>query len=204
MIKEIGITVRVVKPFLQRVFSNFIDVICKKGYTDVTNLLNNEKVDKKIVEVAEFLTGFEEEVTTPFLTDLQAAFSEENIRSILKEIRQEITLDLESVLQNELIKLCDKYRISDERNRIIDTIIETFFELTVVGNPELANRLFYYRLYEQDNKILGMLQTLDLRTEMILRNQLSDGEHNSTDESSSEYHRGPIVGSDDDLFEWRL
>ncbi|MDY2629108.1 MAG: hypothetical protein SOW08_12485 [Lachnospiraceae bacterium] len=205
MIINTAITTQVATKVLQTLCSDFMEAIKGKAYKFGESSAQNAQIDQKITELAEFFTGFEADTTTLFLSDLQAAFSKENIIKILKEIREEESFDLEAALYNKLTELCQVYKIIDDGDRIIASIIELYFQLTSVGDPDLANRLFFHRLYKQGNAMMGMLVRLDARTEQILANQHSyEMQTNNSSSFFSDSESGTIVGSDDDMFTWEL
>ena len=198
------IKTQVVTNVLKILCSDFIEAIGGKSYNFGEKSLENIQKDKRIAELAEFLTRFDEDTTTPFLSDLQAAFSKENIRSILREVRQDGRFDLESVLQDKLIKLCSDYGISDEGDYIIQNLVEMYFELAADCDSSLANKLFYHRLYKQGSEMMGMLVNITAQQQQLLSNQSSYEMQNPIDDSGIAYQDGGIVGSDEDLFEWKL
>ena len=69
--------------------SDFLEVVRGKAYEYVENKINNDKIDNKIVELVEFFSKFESDQSTLFLTGVQAAFSKDNIKKILEELRTE-------------------------------------------------------------------------------------------------------------------
>ncbi|WP_368207146.1 hypothetical protein, partial [Blautia wexlerae] len=95
---------------------------------------------------------------TLFLSDLQAAFSKDNLRAILKEIRKDDAFDMEEALRQKLNDLCEAYYV-DNADKIIDSLVQMFFELTAMNNPELEGRLFFNRLSRKQEELKTLLTT---------------------------------------------
>lgn len=75
------------------------------------------------------------------MSDLQAAFSKDNLQKILKEIRKDDAFNMEEALRQKLGDLCETYYV-ENADKIIDSLVQMFFELTATNNPELEGRLF--------------------------------------------------------------
>lgn len=192
--------------------SDFLEVVRGKAYEYVENKINNDKIDNKIVELVEFFSKFESDQSTLFLTGVQAAFSKDNIKKILEELRTESEWDLEAALREKLLQLCREYGIVDDNgDHMIDHIVEMYFGLTVEYNPSMAQKLFYNRLNKQGNIINNTLEVMNSRIEImgsqiqqIWSNNISYEMHHASDETCENYVKGTVVGSDEDLFVWEL
>lgn len=166
--------------------------------------MKNRNVDSKINEAASCLTGLKCRDNTLFLSDLQAAFSKDNLRAILKEIRKDDAFDMEEALRQKLNDLCEAYYV-DNADKIIDSLVQMFFELTAMNNPELEGRLFFNRLSRKQEELKTLLTTglSEIKNELSSISGVSYGLRKS-DYEHVHIENGTVIGDDKDLFTWNL
>lgn len=205
MIEISIVTSEVVKGIFQNICVNYSESIIGK----VIDYSKNQKISSKIEEMAEFFSNYENTNGVLFLSDLQAAFSKENIREILKRVYKNDSFDMEMELRNNLVELCERYNVLEDGQRFIENIIQLFIQATYECNPELAKKLFCNRIVNQNDQILQ-------RTDLILNNlSRIENEILSSNSWSLEIKKvcsqdyvhienGSIVGDDEDLFSWNL
>ena len=152
MTMDVSLVIGGLKGILENLCDNYSDSIIGKAASTSRDYLKNRNVDSKINEVASCLTGLKCKDNTLFLNDLQAAFSKDNLQKILKEIRKDDAFDMEEALRQKLNDLCEAYYV-DNADKIIDSLVQMFFELTAMNNPELEGRLFFNRLSRKQEEL---------------------------------------------------
>ena len=158
MTMDVSLVIGGLKGILENLCDNYSDSIIGKAASTSRDYLKNRNVDSKINEVASCLTGLKCKDNTLFLNDLQAAFSKDNLQKILKEIRKDDAFDMEEALRQKLNDLCVAYYV-DNADKIIDSLVQMFFELTAMNNPELEGRLFFNRLSRKQEELKTLLTT---------------------------------------------
>lgn len=201
---DVSLVIGGLKGILEKLCDNYSDSIIGQAASASRDYSKNKNVDSKINEAASCLTGLKCRDNTLFLNDLQAAFSIDNLREILKEIRKDNAFDMEEALRQKLNDLCETYYV-ENANRIIDSLVQMFFELTVMNNPELEGRLFFNRISRNQEEIKTLLAT----GLSEIKNELSFISGVSYELIKPDYERvhtenGTVVGDDEDLFAWNL
>ena len=74
---------------------------------------------------------------------------------------------MEEALRQKLGDLCETYYV-ENADKIIDSLVQMFFELTATNNPELEGRLFFNRLSrnQQEIKTLLVTELLEIKNEL--------------------------------------
>lgn len=152
MTMDVSLVIGGLKGILENLCDNYSDSIIGQAASTSRDYLKNRNVDSKIKEVASCLTGLKCRDDTLFLSDLQAAFSKDNLQKILKEIRKDDAFDMEEALRQKLGDLCETYYV-ENADKIIDSLVQMFFELTATNNPELEGRLFFNRISRNQQEI---------------------------------------------------
>lgn len=204
MTMDVSLVMGGLKRILENLCDNYSDSIIGQAASTSRDYLKNRNVDSKINEAASCLTGLKCRDNTLFLNDLQAAFSKDNLRAILKEIRKDDAFDMEEALRQKLNDLCEAYYV-DNADKIIDSLVQMFFELTAMNNPELEGRLFFNRLSRKQEELKTLLTT----GLSEIKNELSSISGVSYGLKKSDYERvhienGTVIGDDKDLFAWNL
>ena len=183
---------------IQNICANWAEVLLGHKY-------QCEKINNKIQELIDFISKYEPNQNRIFLDDLQATFSIDNIKKILKDVNATDNIDMESVLKEELEELCQTYNTLEEGKRFRELIIELFFKVTVECNPELANRLFYCRLSNQHGMIYDKLVAIECQNNKILANQDSYLKDSNPKQLTKNNNQILIISKhDEDLFNWEL
>ena len=83
---------------------------------------------------------------------------------------------MEEALRQKLGDLCETYYV-ENADKIIDSLVQMFFELTATNNPELEGRLFFNRLSrnQQEIKTLLVTELLEIKNELSFISQVSYG-----------------------------
>lgn len=204
MTMEVSLVIGGLKGILENLCDNYSDSIIGQAASTSRDYLKNRNVDSKINEAASCLTGLKCRDNTLFLSDLQAAFSKDNLRAILKEIRKDDAFDMEEALRQKLNDLCEAYYV-DNADKIIDSLVQMFFELTAMNNPELEGRLFFNRLSRKQEKLKTLLTTglSEIKNELSSISGVSYGLRKS-DYEHVHIENGTVIGDDKDLFTWNL
>ena len=108
--------------------------------------------------------------------DLTGFVAKDNLQKILKEIRKDDAFDMEEALRQKLGDLCETYYV-ENADKIIDSLVQMFFELTATNNPELEGRLFFNRLShnQQEIKTLLVTELLEIKNELSFISEVSYG-----------------------------
>ena len=201
---DVSLVIGGLKGILENLCDNYSDSIIGKAASTSRDYLKNRNVDSKINEVASCLTGLKCKDNTLFLNDLQAAFSKDNLQKILKEIRKDDAFDMEEALRQKLNDLCEAYYV-DNADKIIDSLVQMFFELTAMNNPELEGRLFFNRLSRKQEELKTLLTTglSEIKNELSSISGVSYGLRKS-DYERVHIENGTVIGDDKDLFTWNL
>jgi hypothetical protein len=201
---EVSLVIGGLKGILENLCDNYSDSIIGQAASTSRDYLKNRNVDSKINEAASCLTGLKCRDNTLFLSDLQAAFSKDNLRAILKEIRKDDAFDMEEALRQKLNDLCEAYYV-DNADKIIDSLVQMFFELTAMNNPELEGRLFFNRLSRKQEELKTLLTTglSEIKNELSSISGVSYGLRKS-DYEHVHIENGTVIGDDKDLFTWNL
>ena len=204
MTMDVSLVIGGLKGILENLCDNYSDSIIGKAASTSRDYLKNRNVDSKINEVASCLTGLKCKDNTLFLNDLQAAFSKDNLQKILKEIRKDDAFDMEEALRQKLNDLCEAYYV-DNADKIIDSLVQMFFELTAMNNPELEGRLFFNRLSRKQEELKTLLTTglSEIKNELSSISGVSYGLRKS-DYERVHIENGTVIGDDKDLFTWNL
>ena len=204
MTMEVSLVIGGLKGILENLCDNYSDSIIGQAASTSRDYLKNRNVDSKINEAASCLTGLKCRDNTLFLSDLQAAFSKDNLRAILKEIRKDDAFDMEEALRQKLNDLCEAYYV-DNADKIIDSLVQMFFELTAMNNPELEGRLFFNRLSRKQEELKTLLTTglSEIKNELSSISGVSYGLRKS-DYEHVHIENGTVIGDDKDLFTWNL
>ena len=204
MTMDVSLVIGGLKGILENLCDNYSDSIIGKAASTSRDYLKNRNVDSKINEVASCLTGLKCKDNTLFLNDLQAAFSKDNLQKILKEIRKDDAFDMEEALRQKLNDLCVAYYV-DNADKIIDSLVQMFFELTAMNNPELEGRLFFNRLSRKQEELKTLLTTglSEIKNELSSISGVSYGLRKS-DYEHVHIENGTVIGDDKDLFTWNL
>lgn len=204
MTMEVSLVIGGLKGILENLCDNYSDSIIGQAASTSRDYLKNRNVDSKINEAASCLTGLKCRDNTLFLSDLQAAFSKDNLRAILKEIRKDDAFDMEEALRQKLNDLCEAYYV-DNADKIIDSLVQMFFELTAMNNPELEGRLFFNRLSRKQEELKTLLTTglSEIKNELSSISGVSYGLRKS-DYERVHIENGTVIGDDKDLFTWNL
>ena len=204
MTMDVSLVIGGLKGILENLCDNYSDSIIGKAASTSRDYLKNRNVDSKINEVASCLTGLKCKDNTLFLNDLQAAFSKDNLQKILKEIRKDDAFDMEEALRQKLNDLCVAYYV-DNADKIIDSLVQMFFELTAMNNPELEGRLFFNRLSRKQEELKTLLTTglSEIKNELSSISGVSYGLRKS-DYERVHIENGTVIGDDKDLFTWNL
>ena len=204
MTMDVSLVIGGLKGILENLCDNYSDSIIGQAASTSRDYLKNRNVDSKIKEVASCLTGLKCRDNTLFLSDLQAAFSKDNLRAILKEIRKDDAFDMEEALRQKLNDLCEAYYV-DNADKIIDSLVQMFFELTAMNNPELEGRLFFNRLSRKQEELKTLLTTglSEIKNELSSISGVSYGLRKS-DYEHVHIENGTVIGDDKDLFTWNL
>lgn len=204
MTMDVSLVIGGLKGILENLCDNYSDSIIGKAASTSRDYLKNRNVDSKINEVASCLTGLKCKDNTLFLNDLQAAFSKDNLQKILKEIRKDDAFDMEEALRQKLNDLCEAYYV-DNADKIIDSLVQMFFELTAMNNPELEGRLFFNRLSRKQEELKTLLTTglSEIKNELSSISEVSYGLRKS-DYERVHIENGTVIGDDKDLFTWNL
>lgn len=204
MTMDVSLVIGGLKGILENLCDNYSDSIIGQVASTSRDYLKNRNVDSKIKEVASCLTGLKCRDDTLFLSDLQAAFSKDNLQKILKEIRKDDAFNMEEALRQKLGDLCETYYV-ENADKIIDSLVQMFFELTATNNPELEGRLFFNRLSrnQQEIKTLLVTELLEIKNELSFISEVSYGLRKS-DSERVYTENGTVVGDDEDLFAWNL
>ena len=204
MTMDVSLVIGGLKGILENLCDNYSDSIIGQAASTSRDYLKNRNVDSKIKEVASCLTGLKCRDDTLFLSDLQAAFSKDNLQKILKEIRKDDAFDMEEALRQKLGDLCETYYV-ENADKIIDSLVQMFFELTATNNPELEGRLFFNRISrnQQEIKTLLVTELLEIKNELSFISEVSYGLRKS-DSERVYTENGTVVGDDEDLFAWNL
>ena len=204
MTMDVSLVIGGLKGILENLCDNYSDSIIGKAASTSRDYLKNRNVDSKINEVASCLTGLKCKDNTLFLNDLQAAFSKDNLQKILKEIRKDDAFDMEEALRQKLNDLCEAYYV-DNADKIIDSLVQMFFELTAMNNPELEGRLFFNRLSRKQEELKTLLTTglSEIKNELSSISGVSYGLRKS-DYECVHIENGTVIGDDKDLFTWNL
>ena len=204
MTMDVSLVIGGLKGILENLCDNYSDSIIGQAASTSRDYLKNRNVDSKIKEVASCLTGLKCRDDTLFLSDLQAAFSKDNLRAILKEIRKDDAFDMEEALRQKLNDLCEAYYV-DNADKIIDSLVQMFFELTAMNNPELEGRLFFNRLSRKQEELKTLLTTglSEIKNELSSISGVSYGLRKS-DYEHVHIENGTVIGDDKDLFTWNL
>ena len=203
MTMDVSLVIGGLKGILENL-CDYSDSIIGQVASTSRDYLKNRNVDSKIKEVASCLTGLKCRDDTLFLSDLQAAFSKDNLQKILKEIRKDDAFNMEEALRQKLGDLCETYYV-ENADKIIDSLVQMFFELTATNNPELEGRLFFNRLSrnQQEIKTLLVTELLEIKNELSFISEVSYGLRKS-DSERVYTENGTVVGDDEDLFAWNL
>lgn len=204
MTMDVSLVIGGLKGILENLCDNYSDSIIGQAASTSRDYLKNRNVDSKINEAASCLTGLKCRDNTLFLSDLQAAFSKDNLRAILKEIRKDDAFDMEEALRQKLNDLCEAYYV-DNADKIIDSLVQMFFELTAMNNPELEGRLFFNRLSRKQEELKTLLTTglSEIKNELSSISGVSYGLRKS-DYEHVHIENGTVIGDDKDLFTWNL
>lgn len=204
MTMDVSLVMGGLKRILENLCDNYSDSIIGQAASTSRDYLKNRNVDSKINEAASCLTGLKCRDNTLFLNDLQAAFSKDNLRAILKEIRKDDAFDMEEALRQKLNDLCEAYYV-DNADKIIDSLVQMFFELTAMNNPELEGRLFFNRLSRKQEELKTLLTTglSEIKNELSSISGVSYGLRKS-DYERVHIENGTVIGDDKDLFAWNL
>ena len=204
MTMDVSLVIGGLKAILENLCDNYSDSIIGQVTSTSRDYLKNRNVDSKINEVASCLTGLKCKDNTLFLNDLQAAFSKDNLQKILKEIRKDDAFDMEEALRQKLNDLCEAYYV-DNADKIIDSLVQMFFELTAMNNPELEGRLFFNRLSRKQEELKTLLTTglSEIKNELSSISGVSYGLRKS-DYERVHIENGTVIGDDKDLFAWNL
>lgn len=204
MTMDVSLVIGGLKGILENLCDNYSDSIIGQAASTSRDYLKNRNVDSKINEAASCLTGLKCRDNTLFLSDLQAAFSKDNLRAILKEIRKDDAFDMEEALRQKLNDLCEAYYV-DNADKIIDSLVQMFFELTAMNNPELEGRLFFNRLSRKQEELKTLLTTglSEIKNELSSISGVSYGLRKS-DYQHVHIENGTVIGDDKDLFTWNL
>lgn len=204
MTMDVSLVIGGLKGILENLCDNYSDSIIGQAASTSRDYLKNRNVDSKIKEVASCLTGLKCRDDTLFLSDLQAAFSKDNLRAILKEIRKDDAFDMEEALRQKLNDLCEAYYV-DNADKIIDSLVQMFFELTAMNNPELEGRLFFNRLSRKQEELKTLLTTglSEIKNELSSISGVSYGLRKS-DYEHVHIENGTVIGDDKDLFTGNL
>ena len=204
MTMDVSLVIGGLKGILENLCDNYSDSIIGQAASTSRDYLKNRNVDSKINEAASCLTGLKCRDNTLFLNDLQAAFSKDNLRAILKEIRKDDAFDMEEALRQKLNDLCEAYYV-DNADKIIDSLVQMFFELTAMNNPELEGRLFFNRLSRKQEELKTLLTTglSEIKNELSSISGVSYGLRKS-DYERVHIENGTVIGDDKDLFAWNL
>lgn len=204
MTMDVSLVIGGLKGILENLCDNYSDSIIGQAASTSRDYLKNRNVDSKIKEVASCLTGLKCRDDTLFLSDLQAAFSKDDLRAILKEIRKDDAFDMEEALRQKLNDLCEAYYV-DNADKIIDSLVQMFFELTAMNNPELEGRLFFNRLSRKQEELKTLLTTglSEIKNELSSISGVSYGLRKS-DYEHVHIENGTVIGDDKDLFTWNL
>ena len=204
MTMDVSLVIGGLKGILENLCDNYSDSIIGQAASTSRDYLKNRNVDSKINEVASCLTGLKCKDNTLFLNDLQAAFSKDNLQKILKEIRKDDAFDMEEALRQKLNDLCEAYYV-DNADKIIDSLVQMFFELTAMNNPELEGRLFFNRLSRKQEELKTLLTTglSEIKNELSSISGVSYGLRKS-DYEHVHIENGTVIGDDKDLFTWNL
>ena len=183
MTMDVSLVIGGLKGILKNLCDNYSDSIIGQAASTSRDYLKNRNVDSKINEAASCLTGLKCRDNTLFLNDLQAAFSKDNLQKILKEIRKDDAFDMEEALRQKLGDLCETYYV-ENADKIIDSLVQMFFELTATNNPELEGRLFFNRLSrnQQEIKTLLVTELLEIKNELSFISEVSYGLRKSDSE----------------------
>ena len=134
MTMDVSLVIGGLKGILENLCDNYSDSIIGQAASTSRDYLKNRNVDSKIKEVASCLTGLKCRDDTLFLSDLQAAFSKDNLQKILKEIRKDDQCI--NYLYPDLLKIAD-----------IEIIFYRFIEYWEIGRSRFddnEHRDFYY------------------------------------------------------------
>lgn len=204
MTMDVSLVIGGLKGILENLCDNYSDSIIGQAASTSRDYLKNRNVDSKINEAASCLTGLKCRDNTLFLSDLQAAFSKDNLRAILKEIRKDDAFDMEEALRQKLNDLCEAYYV-DNADKIIDSLVQMFFELTAMNNPELEGRLFFNRLSRKQEELKTLLTTglSEIKNELSSISGVSYGLRKS-DYEHVHIENGTVIGDAKDLFTWNL
>ena len=204
MTMDVSLVIGGLKGILENLCDNYSDSIIGQAASTSRDYLKNRNVDSKINEAASCLTGLKCRDNTLFLSDLQAAFSKDNLRAILKEIRKDDAFDMEEALRQKLNDLCEAYYV-DNADKIIDSLVQMFFELTAMNNPELEGRLFFNRLSRKQEELKTLLTTglSEIKNELSSISGVSYGLRKS-DYEHVHIENGTVISDDKDLFTWNL
>ena len=151
MLIETSAITAFVTGIVQSMCTDFVEGIIGKAikYT------KRGKIAKRIENTVEFLVNFEVSQQTRFLTDLQAVFTKDNLKSIARQIQEDGSFDIEKSIRAQLEILCDQYNVQDEGKRITEYISDLFFEIACDYDSSLANKLFFNRLNRQNSQLLA-------------------------------------------------
>lgn len=111
---------------------------------------------------------------------------------------------MEEALRQKLNDLCVAYYV-DNADKIIDSLVQMFFELTAMNNPELEGRLFFNRLSRKQEELKTLLTTglSEIKNELSSISGVSYGLRKS-DYERVHIENGTVIGDDKDLFTWNL
>lgn len=111
---------------------------------------------------------------------------------------------MEEALRQKLNDLCEAYYV-DNADKIIDSLVQMFFELTAMNNPELEGRLFFNRLSRKQEELKTLLTTglSEIKNELSSISGVSYGLRKS-DYECVHIENGTVIGDDKDLFTWNL
>ena len=107
-------------------------------------------------------------------------------------------------MRQKLNDLCVAYYV-DNADKIIDSLVQMFFELTAMNNPELEGRLFFNRLSRKQEELKTLLTTglSEIKNELSSISGVSYGLRKS-DYERVHIENGTVIGDDKDLFTWNL
>ena len=156
MLIESSVITAFVTGIVQNMCTDFVEGIIGK----TIKYTKRGKIAKKIDNTVEFLVNFEVPQQTLFFTDLQAAFTKDNLKSIARQIQEDGSLDIENSIREKLEILCVQYNVQEEGKRITEYITDLFFEIACDYDSSLANKLFFNRLNRQNFQLLAKTENI--------------------------------------------